>query len=249
MENLKLELYSYAIKELDIDPKKDWEATLLLDTLLRDKHVNEAVQKARLLINSRRAIVIGAGPSVIEDLEYLKNKGIINGSTILAADGASLAYKEFSGLNPDIIVTDLDGFPELEVEMANNGSVPFVHAHGDNMDKLLKYVPMLQCAAGTTQTKETDLVKNYGGFTDGDRAAFIAYSFGAKEIYLAGMSFGDIVGKYSNQKKFEGNIERKKKKLFIGVKMLEALASVSKTPIINVSKSAVEIKGIITVKR
>lgn len=249
MERLKLELYNYVIKELNIDPEKDWQATLLLDELLQEKQALQAVKKAESLIKGNRAIVVGAGPSVIEDLEYLKDKGILYGSTVLAADGASLAYKEFSGLFPEVIVTDLDGFPEMEVEMANSGSLPFVHAHGDNMQRLLRYVPEIAFAAGTTQTKETHLVKNYGGFTDGDRAAFIAYFFGAKEIYLVGMDFGQTIGKYSNIEKFGNNLDRKRKKLGIGVKMLEALASISEVPIINISKNAVEIKGIITLKR
>ncbi|MGC8593451.1 MAG: 6-hydroxymethylpterin diphosphokinase MptE-like protein [Nitrososphaeria archaeon] len=249
MERLKLELYEYVINELKIDPEKDWEATLLLDKLLRENRVEQAVMEAKNLIKGKSAVVVGAGPSVLDDLEYLKNKGALRGSAVLSADGASLAYKEFSGINPDIIVTDLDGFPELEVEMANMGSVPFVHAHGDNMDRLLKYVPRMNLVAGTTQTRETDRVKNYGGFTDGDRAAFIACSFGAISIYLAGMDFGNTIGRYSNLEKFGNNLERKKKKLKIGIKMLEALASVCKVPIVNVSKDAVNIKGIITIKR
>ncbi len=249
MKRLKLELYDYVIHELKIDPLKDWEATLLLEKLIREKHPEQAIQKARSLIKGKRSIIVGAGPGVLEDLEYLKNKGILEGSAILAADGASVAYKEFSGADPEIIITDLDGFPESEVEMVNRGSIPFVHAHGNNINRLLKYVPQMNIAAGTTQTFETKFVKNYGGFTDGDRAAFIAYGFGAKEMYLAGMDFGCVIGKYSNLKKFEGNLERKRKKLSIGVKMLEALASVSKVPIINASKNAVEIKGILKLKR
>lgn len=244
MDRLKFELYVYVIRELGIDPASDWKATLMLNELLRNKPVGLALDKASVLLKQKKALVVGAGPYVLEDLEYAKRKGILKGSTVLAADGASLAYREFTGKHPEIIVTDLDGYPEAEVEMINENSVAFVHAHGDNVDKLLKYVPQMKWAAGTTQTFETELVKNYGGFTDGDRAAFIAESFGAKEIFLAGMDFNLSIGKYSNLEKFNGDYERKRKKLAIGTMMLEALASISKAPLINLSKGAVKIKGI-----
>ncbi|MFP3213976.1 MAG: 6-hydroxymethylpterin diphosphokinase MptE-like protein [Nitrososphaeria archaeon] len=249
MDKLKFELYVYVINELGIDPAKDWKATLILNELLKNKPVKHVLDKASLLLKQRRALVVGAGPSVLDDLDYAKRKGILEGSTILAADGASLAYKDFAKKDPEIIVTDLDGYPEEEVKMVNEGSLAFVHAHGDNIDKLLKYVPQMKFVAGTTQTFETDLVKNYGGFTDGDRAAFIAESFGAKEIFLAGMDFNFSIGKYSNLEKFNGNYDRKRKKLEIGVKMLEALAAISKAPLINLSKGAVKIKGINNIER
>ena len=244
MDRLKFELYIYVIRQLNIDPANDWKATLILDELLRNKPVKQVLDKASLLLKQRRALVVGAGPNVLDDLDYAKRKGILESSTVLAADGATLAYREFAGKYPEIIVTDLDGYPESEVEMINEGSVAFVHAHGDNVDKLLKYVPQMKWVAGTTQTFETELVKNYGGFTDGDRAAFIAESFGAKEIFLAGMDFNLSIGKYSNLEKFNGDYERKRKKLAIGVRMLEVLASISRAPLINLSKGAVKIKGI-----
>ena len=38
---------------------------------------------------------------------------------------------------------------------------------------------------------------NFGGFTDGDRAMFLAIELGAREMVLAGMDFGTVVTKYS----------------------------------------------------
>ena len=40
-------------------------------------------------------------------------------------------------------------------------------------------------------------VHNFGGFTDGDRAVFLAVQLGAKKLILAGMDFGKVVSKYS----------------------------------------------------
>ena len=42
---------------------------------------------------------------------------------------------------------------------------------------------------GTTQIEPISDVYNFGGFTDGDRAVFLAEHFGAKEIELVGFDF------------------------------------------------------------
>ena len=54
------------------------------------------------------------------------------------------------------------------------GSVIVVHAHGDNIDKLEKYVKNLKNILGSTQTTEKfKFLINYGGFTDGDSYNFV----------------------------------------------------------------------------
>jgi hypothetical protein len=42
---------------------------------------------------------------------------------------------------------------------------------------------------GTTQSVPFDRIYNFGGFTDGDRAALIAKKFGARKIRLYGFNF------------------------------------------------------------
>ena len=37
----------------------------------------------------------------------------------------------------------------------------------------------------------------WGGFTDGDRACYVVTAYSPREIILAGMDFGDVVGKWS----------------------------------------------------
>ncbi|MGC8568426.1 MAG: 6-hydroxymethylpterin diphosphokinase MptE-like protein [Nitrososphaeria archaeon] len=244
LEDYKFESYLYVIKELDIDPRKDIISTYILDEILRAKPVKRAEEAVRSLLKGRKAVVVGAGPYVMHDLKRAHENGLLNGSVILAADGASLAFQSFTGQVPHIIVTDLDGFPEEEVKMVNQGSIPVVHAHGDNVDKVVGYVPKMAWALGTTQTFETQLVKNYGGFTDGDRACYIACAFDAAEIYLLGMDFSNIVGEYSNLNKFVGSFDRKRKKLLIGIRMLEALARRCNAQIVNASFNATIIDGI-----
>jgi len=108
-----------------------------------------------------------------------------------------------------------------------------VHAHGDNIDKLKEYVPRLEKVLGTCQTEPLDIVYNFGGFTDGDRAAFLAEELGAKEITLVGFDFGDVVGKWSKPhlKEHAPTWESKRKKFEFAQRLLEWLKKNGKAKI------------------
>ncbi len=82
--------------------------------------------------------------------------------------------------------------------MANDlGSLFVLHAHGNNFDQILKYTNKFNKILGTTQSKPFSNLYNFGGFTDGDRAVFLAIALNAEKIILAGMDFGKIITKYS----------------------------------------------------
>src|SRR5690606_29179019 len=116
--------------------------------------------------------------------------------TLISADGATSALLE-EDIVPDIIITDLDGNMK-DIRCANHeGAFLVVHAHGDNIEKIRKYVPDLNRVMGTTQSNPLNNVYNFGGFTDGDRCLFLAVELGAEYIILGGMDFGKIVTKYS----------------------------------------------------
>jgi uncharacterized Rossmann fold enzyme len=115
---------------------------------------------------------------------------------------------------PDIIVTDLDGNVTDQIKANLHGSVVIIHAHGDNIDKIRKYIPEFkEKLVGTTQTDPTPFenLHNFGGFTDGDRAVILADHFHAKKITLIGFDFGDKIGQYSFAEKKD--IELKFRKL------------------------------------
>ena len=115
---------------------------------------------------------------------------------LVAADGATTAMIE-ERLVPDIIATDLDGKLD-DILLANiRGANIVIHAHGDNIDKIADYTSFFNNVLGTTQAQPIGNIYNFGGFTDGDRALFLAVALGAEEIILAGMDFGEIVTKYS----------------------------------------------------
>jgi len=119
---------------------------------------------------------------------------LISSFLIIAADGAAAALMDI-GCVPEVICTDLDGNSEADIEKeimaCELGSIVLIHAHGDHIDKLEKYVPRFKRFIATTQARPFDKVYNFGGFSDGDRCVFVAREFGAKKIRLAGFDFED----------------------------------------------------------
>ena len=183
--------YLRIVREMGYSVEEDRKSAELLRALLLEG--DEYVLREELeAVIERKAYVFGAGPS----LERALKEFDFSDGTLISADGATSALLD-AGLLPDVIVTDLDGRIS-DIKIANDrGSFLVVHAHGDNMGKLLSYVPFLSRILGTTQTEPLDIVYNFGGFTDGDRAVFLAEELGAREIVLVGFDFGEVVGKWS----------------------------------------------------
>ncbi len=113
-----------------------------------------------------------------------------------------------------------------------------VHAHGDNVNLLRKLVPKMKKCIGTTQVKPFHDIHNFGGFTDGDRAAFLASRFNAKNIVLVGMDFRDKIGRYSKTR--IKNEREKITKMYVGQELLEWLATFTKAKLYNASPSMIK---------
>ncbi len=144
-------------------------------------------------IQGRTIIVFGAHERVEKELEIIREQGIEG--VFIAADGACSAMRT-ADIQPDIIVSDLDG-KEEDILYWNEKGIPIVvHAHGDNSLLVQRLAPKLLHSLATTQSEPFDDVHNFGGFTDGDRCVFLADHFGAYRIVLSGFDF-DQVGKYS----------------------------------------------------
>jgi hypothetical protein len=181
------------------------------------------------LIKGKECIVLGAGPSLDDDLEKLEQAGFLN-KTLIAADGATSAVLEYR--NPEIIATDLDGVVNDQLEAWQRGSWMVVHAHGDNIAQVRKIAPKLkERVVGTTQVEPFGRLYNFGGFTDGDRAAFMAHELEAKKIYLAGMDLGSKIGEHSGDK----DVKRKITKLKICGELLAWLAGELGAKLINLT--------------
>ncbi|MHA2014293.1 MAG: 6-hydroxymethylpterin diphosphokinase MptE-like protein [Candidatus Thorarchaeota archaeon] len=219
--------YLDIVRRLDLDIQADMKATKILDELLQFLGHNdtELVSQMTAYLQGRTVIVFGAGPSLDTDISTTIDSRIMQGCTIIAADGALEALRARK-LRCDIVVTDLDGDRGGLREYVNDrGPLAVVHAHGDNINSIKAIVPRLTKVIGTTQVQPTKRVHLWGGFTDGDRACYIAASFGASTIILAGMDFGDVVGRWSKPQYTDDHPAdpRKRLKLAIGAGLLDTL--------------------------
>jgi len=189
--------YYKIVGDLEINAEADRKAAMILQNLLEKKENKFKQEILRKIIINRDVIVVGAGPSLLENIN--KNIDLISKSIIISADGATTALVE-NDIQPDIIVSDLDGRVSDQIYANKKGSIAIIHAHGDNIEKLIRYIPEFEgIIFGTTQIDPSafPLLRNYGGFTDGDRAVFLADHFKAKKIYLIGFDFNNEIGKYS----------------------------------------------------
>ncbi|ERH09336.1 MAG: putative Rossmann fold enzyme [halophilic archaeon J07HX64] len=111
---------------------------------------------------------------------------------VVAASDAATRLREH-GVRVDCMVTDIDKRPETARELTEAGTPVAVHAHGDNVETLRSVVPGLEGGAvmPTTQARPVDGVYNFGGFTDGDRAAFLADTLGAGRLVFPGWNIDD----------------------------------------------------------
>ena len=119
----------------------------------------------------------------------------IDGRTVISAGSATKQLMD-ERLVPDIVVTDLDGDIGSQIEASRRGAVTFIHAHGDNADLIMDHAKEFTGPVVlTTQSRPDNVIRNYGGFTDGDRAVFIALALGAEEVELRGFDFSGPVCK------------------------------------------------------
>ena len=201
-------IYKEILEDFDFSRVRDEEAAFLLSELLKDKKGDMAEAAHRLC--GRAAVICGNAPSLAEELEGLLERDL----AFVAADGATAVLLR-KGIVPDIVVTDLDGPFDAIRSASLMGSLIVVHAHGDNLDALQRYVPQLERAVGTVQCQPPEGLYNFGGFTDGDRCVFLARALGAATIKLLGFDFDD-----------RGVTPRKQKKLLWAKRLIElALAA------------------------
>ena len=110
----------------------------------------------------------------------------------IIAAGSSITELDSIGDKPDLMVTDLDGDIGLQLDYNLSGVPIVIHAHGDNVQTIKKWAPKFKGhVISSCQCRPVKEVYNFGGFTDGDRAAFIADHFGAEKIFLNGWNFDE----------------------------------------------------------
>ncbi len=206
--------YKAIVQSMGYNRDRDEIVAHQLSNMLETR-VDQLVTLDRLrdLLEKKHVFVFGDGPSLKDDIQ-----GFDFMSTKVSADGATSKIMD-AGIMPDIIVTDLDGKVEDQVEANREGAIVIIHAHGDNQDLVKEWVPRFEGPIlGTTQSTPIDRVHNFGGFTDGDRCAFLCDHFNAASIILIAFNFDD-----TDQEYLQGLGPTKLKKLTWGGMLLSAL--------------------------
>lgn len=174
-------VYEQILAEFDFDRRDDERARDRLVELTEATAVNTNQFAGQCVA------VAGAGQHLESETTLLDQA-----DAIVAASEAGVRLAE-RGYEVSICVTDLDGAPDKISTLAAENTLLAVHAHGDNIDAINEWIPKLPAdqLLPTTQAAPVSHAHNFGGFTDGDRAAFLADALGATELVFPGWSFDD----------------------------------------------------------
>lgn len=238
-----LERYRKIAEFMGYDIERDRRATRTFAGMLSIHGLAPPVPDLHRVLRGRPAMVFGAGPSLDRVMDDLVKEDLIEGFVLLAADGATQALLERE-IVPHIVVTDLDGDLGSLLRAAGQGATLIIHAHGDNIDRIRqvfdRVVSVTERIVGTTQVEPVEPVRNFGGFTDGDRCVFLAASFGARPIVMVGMDFGNVVGRRSKPwlSRDVPAWEDKEKKLKIAYGLVSWLVQAFGVPVFTLSTIA-----------
>ncbi len=169
------------MQKLGYSMEEDETSANILGSYLKARQSDEVkklLNRVQILEKNQSSIVI-VGPALSDFRElqnlkkYFKDRNLL--VCFVAADGIMKKMIQF-GLPVDFLFTDLDGITAQElISYDLSETFCIVHAHGDNIPEIKrlgeihKQIPHL---VGTTQTTNTSILLNPGGFTDGDRPFF-----------------------------------------------------------------------------
>lgn len=201
--------YEAILLDFGFDRASDEAARDLLEGALA-YHQPVDLDSLRAQVTGREAWIVG-GAATADDM------GLTPPTAPLFVSDAAVPVA-LPEARPTAIVTDLDGDVAMQA-VANAMGVPvFVHAHGDNAPALREHLPSLRGPlAGTTQAEPRGRVRNFGGFTDGDRACCLAVELGASSLALVGFDFDRPVPKPG------GDAETKRRKLAWARRIIDEL--------------------------
>lgn len=172
--------YVQIVRDLGLSRKDDEAVAAELDRILGGTRATP--EKLRSLLRGKVVTVAGNGPTLAADLAAAEG-------VLITADEATSVARE-KGLRPAILVTDLDGEVEEQIRANAEGTIAVILGHGDNGPAIRRWAPQFSgLTVATTQSVPSGRLYDFGGFTDGDRAVYLADHFGAKEIQLAGWDF------------------------------------------------------------
>jgi len=203
--------------------REERSAQRLIDQLPPEALADPLGRIARRLAG-REAVVVGCAPHAGPPPVW-RRYGTARPPAVIAADGATTACLN-AGLVPEVIVTDLDGPVPSEVLANARGALVVVHAHGDNPAAIDRWLPEFSGElAGSWAGPPKGGLIDVGGFTDGDRAAFLAEHVGASRILLWGFDFAHVDDQAPEDR------SRKLAKLRWAAQLLGWLAAAGRTPV------------------
>lgn len=118
-----MRLYRQICEEFGFDPEEDARSALELSNILAGRSEPSLAAVSRRMPG--RVTVCGASETLPHEISGIDVRGYT-----VAADGATSDLM-FAGTVPNMIVTDLDGAIDDQVEANRLGAAVFVHAHGD----------------------------------------------------------------------------------------------------------------------
>lgn len=147
------------------------------------------------------AAIVGAAPCLATDLDDFDPDSV---AAVIAASTAADVLSE-AGVTVDCLVTDLDKNPGTATRLTHSETVVAAHAHGDNVPAVRRVLPTCDpdWTLVTTQAEPHGAVYNLGGFTDGDRAAFLADHLDATELSFLGWEFDDATVSPQKRRKLQ----------------------------------------------
>ncbi|HDM35760.1 MAG TPA: DUF115 domain-containing protein [Candidatus Syntrophoarchaeum butanivorans] len=177
-------IYREILEDFGFVREENERAARILAEVIKGREID--LKELEGIIRGRNVLICGDAPTLQEELRSITASDF----KIIAADGATSTILR-EGMIPDVIVTDLDGSLGDIIYANRMGSLVVVLGHGDNIDAVRKVVPNLSRVLGTTHGPPFGSIYNFGGFTDGDRAVFLAKELGASQITLVGFDFED----------------------------------------------------------
>lgn len=174
-------VYEVICEAFGFDPAADRNAAARLRAMLTGSPIDRLDFSA-----DHVAVVVGA------DLDATTFRTLRDVDRVVAT-GDALGPLETAGRVPSLVVTDLDSDPARVCARTRCTGLVAVHAHGDNHTAIDSWIPRMDRhhVIGTTQTEPDPPLVNLGGFTDGDRAAYIAHGLDARQLSLVGWNLGD----------------------------------------------------------
>jgi hypothetical protein len=146
-------------------------------------------RRLRTLFEGRSVAVAGGAPSLAGETELALAR---EAEVVVAASTAADVLAD-ADVAVDLMVTDLDKNAGTALDLTHRGVPVAAHAHGDNVPAIREWIPRFEMGhtLATTQAEPRGPVENFGGFTDGDRGAFLADHFDARELRFPGWDFED----------------------------------------------------------